>query len=304
MYAVIVNPIAGNGKALAIYEQIKGNPHLKQNTRFYISEYKGHITKMIKEMEDMKQAPRLLFVIGGDGTMHEVANALENKNIKIVYIPGGSGNDFSRGININTDTDQIVEDAIRNEKEAMYSLSSYETDRNGQQYFINCFGVGFDAVVTKSAGTLRIRKLLHKLRLNSLVYVFALLRELFSYQAIKVRAIIDGEEKHFQKVLFLSVNNQPYMGGGMKINPDAINNKDEFSIIVVDSIPKWKVLFLFGTVFFGKHINFKNVQIFKAKEVIIEGEDYLPFQVDGEYSELKHAIVKKSPSSLWIKGIK
>src|SRR5699024_11743372 len=121
---------------------------------------------------------------------------------------------------------------------------------------------------------------------------------------INIRFIIDDYIKQYKKVMFVSINNQPYMGGGIKINPDAINNKDEFSIIVVDSIPKWKVLFLFGTVFFGKHINFKNVQIFKAKEVIIEGEDYLPFQVDGEYSELKHAIVKKSPSSLWIKGIK
>lgn len=304
MYAVIVNPIAGNGKALAIYEQVKGNPHLQKNTRFYISEYKGHITNILKEMQEIKQAPRLLFVIGGDGTMHEVANALENKNIKIVYIPGGSGNDFSRGANINTDTDQVIEQAITKEKEAQYSLSSYEIDSKGKQYFINCFGVGFDAVVTKSASGLRVRKLLYKLRLNSLVYVFALLRELFFYQPIKVTAIIDGHEKTFHKVLLLSVNNQPYMGGGMKINPDAINNREEFSIIVVDSIPKWKVLFLFGTVFFGKHVHFKNVQLFKASEIIIKGEHHLPFQVDGEYSELKQAIVKKSPSSLCIKGIK
>lgn len=304
MYAVIVNPIAGNGKALEIFEQVKNNPHLQKNTRFYISEYKGHITKIVKEITQMTQPFELLFIIGGDGTIHEVANALSNKNIQIAFIPGGTGNDFSRGVNINTDIEKLIEYAITKQKEAKYSLSSYETDTNTKQYFINCFGVGFDAIVTKSASTLRLRNMLHKIRLNSLVYVFALLRELFFYKPIKVTAVIDGEEEIFHKVLFLSVNNQPYMGGGMKINPNALNNRGDFSLIVIDSIPKWKVLFLFITVFFGKHIHFKNVQLYKASEVIIKSEYYLPFQVDGEYGELKHAIVKKSSSSLRIKGIK
>lgn len=304
MYVVIVNPIAGNGKANKIYKQVRESSYLQNKATFYISEYKGHIKEIITDLESNKSDISLLIVIGGDGTVHEVINSLSNKETRIAYIPGGSGNDFARGINNRKQPDDIIKHAIEHQKEAQYWLCSYETDLKKQSKLINCIGFGFDAVVTNRATELSFRALLSKIHLDSLVYLFAALRELFSYKPLQIILTIDGVKKTFSRVLFLTVNNQPYMGGGMKINPKANNNDSHFSVVVVDSIPKWKIFLLFGTVFFGGHVLFKGVHIYQAKKVTVSGRMRLPYQVDGEYGETKHATINKLYKPIYLKGTK
>lgn len=305
MYIVIVNPTAGNGKAKKIFDHIRHSTYLKNDTIFYTTQYSGHVAKIVEEIEQYKKDGLqidLLFIIGGDGTINEVINALPHYDIPITYIPGGTGNDFARGINCDKHPDKIIEQAIKNRREITYWLGHYETSESDKKKFVNCLGFGFDAVVAKSASTLSIRNVLSILHLDSLIYLFALLRELITYNPLQITVCIDGEKRQFSNVLFLTVSNQPYMGGGMKINPDAQNNKDIFSVIVVDSIPKWKVFLLFGTVFFGKHVLFKEVHTFQASEITISSKSKLPCQVDGEYTELHVTTVKKFGSPLKIKG--
>lgn len=50
-------------------------------------------------MQDHKL--KRLFVIGGDGTMHEVINGLKGTDqIELTFVPAGSYNDFSKGLGI------------------------------------------------------------------------------------------------------------------------------------------------------------------------------------------------------------
>lgn len=306
MYIFIVNPIAGNGKAKKIYHSIRHLPVLRERTIFYVTEYKGHIEEMMREIEEKNSKGteiELLFIIGGDGTVHEVINSLTQK-IPISYIPGGSGNDFSRGINNYKQPQQIIKRAISERKEAKYWLGTYKTDGGSLTKFVNSIGFGFDAAVVKRAKTLPIRKLLSMLRLNQLVYLFALLSELIHYKPLKMSIRYDDGEKEFSRVLFATVSNQPYMGGGMKVNPHATNNEHYFSILVVDSIPKWKVFLFFGTVFFGKHTMFKEVHTFQSSQVTITAQNKIPYQVDGEDGEIVNTIVKKHPKPMIVKGTK
>lgn len=304
LYAVIVNPVAGNGKGKKVYEKIRKSTYLQHKTVYYITQYKGHVEEIVTNIEKDHPNIKVLFIVGGDGTVNEVINALSNKRIRIAYIPGGSGNDFSRGFKSLKKPDDIIRSALTEQKETTYWLCSYKTEETNVRKFINCIGFGFDAVVSHSASSLSFRNLLSKLRLDSLIYLFALLRELFFYKPLQITLTIDGEKRTFNRVLFLTINNQPYMGGGMKINPQAKNNDAKFSIIVVDSIPKWKVFLLFGTVFFGKHTLFKEVSILHAQEVMITATGQLPFQVDGEYGETKWATIKKENKPIRLTGIK
>lgn len=307
MYIVIVNPIAGNGKAKKIYESIRHLSLLQNNTKFYLTEYKGHVEEIIQQIELEKVQGLqidLLFVIGGDGTIHEVVNALNDQEIRICYIPGGSGNDFSRGIGNYKHPKEIIERAISESTEQTYWLGTYENENGSPNKFLNCIGFGFDAAVVKRASKLSLRKLLSVLQLNQLVYLFALLRELISYKPREITIRYDNHERTFSRVLFATINNQPYMGGGMKINPDATNNSRTFSILVVDHISKWKVFLLFGTVFIGKHVVFKEVHTFKAEEVSISARETIPYQVDGEYGELTTTTIKKYKYPIMIKGTK
>lgn len=40
-----------------------------------------------------------------------------------------------------------------------------------------------------------------------------------------------------------------------------------FPVLLIHSISKWKVLGLFMTVFSGKHVNFKEVELFEANRI-------------------------------------
>lgn len=303
MNIVIVNPVAGNGKSKKIFEKVKYSSYFREETHFYISEYEGHIQEIIRDLEATTKIT-LLFIIGGDGTVNKVVDALSDKSIPIAYIPGGSGNDFARGFSSLKEPEEIIRRAIEKKKKAKYWLASYELEENPLRTFINCLGFGFDAVVTNSARNLSFRDVLSKFKLDSLIYLFALIRELFAYKPLEMTVTFDGVERTFHNVLFLTVNNQPYMGGGMKINPSAENNAKELSIIVIDSVPKWKIFLLFGTVFIGVHTLFKDVQIYKAKEVTVRANRLLPYQVDGEYGETSSAKIRKVKEPIYLKGTK
>lgn len=113
---------------------------------------------------------------------------------------------------------------------------------------------------------------------------------------------IDGKSRTFENCFLLTVNNQPFLGGGMKINPFAKNNRHHLSLLVVDHISKWKVLFLFMTVFFGKHIHFKEVNVFHGQNILIELNAQALFQIDGEIVNIKTCTMKKQPFPLTVKG--
>src|SRR5699024_12050764 len=124
---------------------------------------------------------------------------------------------------------------------------------------VNCFGIGFDAQVSKRANQFYFKKWLHRLHLSSLLYLLSLLYELVRYKPIELTMEVDGEPIHFERVFLLTINNHPYFVGGMKINPLAHNNGQTLSIFVIASISKWKMLALLGTVFTSKYLQFNGV---------------------------------------------
>lgn len=306
MYIMIINPQAGQGKGKVIYEYVRSSPIFNnEKIDYYISRYKGHIAKIVHAIEHSIAKGlhiKALIVVGGDGTVHEVINAITNPTIKLAHIPTGSGNDFSRGINLPRNLNKLLQTIAQSDHEKKYWPSTYSFGHYPCKKFVNCIGFGFDAKVAKRANQLKQSFFIRKFRLHKFVYVFALLRELFNYKPKEIVLKINGVEKSFKNLLFLVVNNHPYFGGGMKINPMAKNNDKTLSLLVVDSIPKWKILLFFVTVFFGFHTSFKEVKTYTSTSVEISSQILLPTQIDGEYSETHRAKIAKSAHYILIKG--
>jgi len=299
MYVFIVNPIAGNGKAKKIYRRLMKHELYKQlNPVCHFTKYKGHAAELAAQACHAK----VIVVIGGDGTMHEVVNGLEGRQISIAFIPGGSGNDFARGFDSFKDPFEVLFSLLDEKQEKEYWAGNFQTEDGAKRQFLNCIGVGFDAVVTASANRSRLKEAFGSIRLGSIVYIFALLRELFFYRPINLAIETEEGRKTFSRCFLATINNHPYFGGGMKINPLASNQPNYFSVLAIDSISKWKVLALFLTVFSGKHLNYKEVHTFKAKRLTIHADGPIPFQADGEAGEALHFSISKEPSSIKIKG--
>ena len=68
----------------------------------------------------------------------------------------------------------------------------------------------------------------------------------------------------------------------MNIAPQAKVFDGQFDICVVRKMPKLKLLFLFPTIFKGKHIKYNEVKIYRGKSVqVFSGED-MHVNADGD----------------------
>lgn len=285
MHIIIVNPISGNGRAGRIYRKLmKESPYKDMKTVTYHSRNPGHAEQLTRELLEEYSPGDIssIIVIGGDGTIHEVLNGLEDKAVPITLIPGGSGNDFARGNNISRNPRRAMKNIYLNREKTPYWLGKYKIGKKPVRKFVNCIGFGFDAVVAAGANQSKLKKFFNTFRLGTLNYVFSVIKQIFTYKPIHLNVELDGVKMEFKNCFLATINNQPYLGGGMKINPYAKNTDKELSLLVIDSIAKWKVLILFLTIFFGAHTRFKEVQIFKAREIKLSSVDSMPFQVDGE----------------------
>lgn len=304
MYIFIVNPVSGNGRGKKVYEKLKKlKVYRNLNKEEYFTMYKGHAKKIAQNIIDKNLKIKSIIVIGGDGTLNEVVNGLMDLSepIPIAFIPAGSGNDFRRGAKLPSNPAHILKNVIDKDNSSPYWYGTSHFEENSLA-FLNCIGVGFDAIVANRANRSILKRLFNKIGLGKLVYVYALIFELIFYRPISINVHIDGKVKSFQRCFLLTVSNQPYFGGGMKINPSAQNNCNDFSLLVVDNISKLKVLFLFITVFFGKHTSFKEVNIYRGKNITIEPSKQMLFQMDGEIKSLKTCTIKKQPLPLRVKG--
>ena len=111
-------------------------------------------------MQDHKL--KRLFVIGGDGTMHEVINGLKGTDqIELTFVPAGSYNDFSKGLGIKKSALlQEIKSLHRPLTRKFLRETSTFHDKAQSLYFINHLSVGFDASVLKAAANFPFSRVL------------------------------------------------------------------------------------------------------------------------------------------------
>jgi diacylglycerol kinase (ATP) len=285
----IVNPKAGNGKAKLIWSSVeKQLREQKINYESFFTERTGHgklIAKQIVESNDKKKVT--IIVVGGDGTINEVVNGIGNfsSRARIGVIPGGSGNDFTRGYGIPRNPDMALPFLLSevNNVSPTFDLGKIDLEGGREHFFINSTGAGFDALISYEANQSKWKGLLNRFSLGELVYVIILLKHLFSYKCTTIELWIDGKKHTFPDTWFVTVSNQPFYGGGMKISPHATANDGKLNITIVHRLSRLKLLVVFLSVFWGKHLKFKEVNTFLAQKISIHSTEPIYVHSDGEH---------------------
>lgn len=302
MYLFIVNPIAGGGRSMRILTEIQSsNIYDAIESTCCITQFKGHAEKIVKEQLE-KTKVQGIFVIGGDGTFHEVVNGLNQASIPLAFIPGGSGNDFARGCSIDRKPVEIVMDMLNNQDKLNYFLGNYQVDNNESKKFVNNIGFGFDAQIAEKVNKSKYKQILNKLYLGKISYVIALLQVLIQFKPMNIMLEIDGRKREVSDCLMVTIANHPYYGGGMKIIPTAKIQASVFPILLIRSVSKWKLLAVFITVFTGRHMKYKEVELIEATNLIIKSNHKLKFQVDGETDSCYTCKLSKQSESVKIIG--
>ncbi|MBT2662208.1 diacylglycerol kinase family protein [Bacillus sp. ISL-45] len=283
----IVNPNAKNGSCREIWRNIEIEledldiPYLA-----FFTEYPGHAQELAESLARKTDGtPAVIAAVGGDGTLHEVVNgAASYSNITVGFIPGGSGNDFSRGFEIPKKSVHAFNLIVDKSNGHTLEIDIGKIQHNELQetYFMNNMGVGFDAAVAKDSNDSRMKGLLNRFSLGRLVYVYILVKKLLTFRTIPVEVTVDGKVYKYSKAWFVTVSNQPYYGGGMKIAPAALPDDGILDVTVVHQISRLKLLMVFISVFWGKHTKFREVEQFTGKSITIESTAKVLAHADGE----------------------
>ncbi|MFB6467622.1 diacylglycerol/lipid kinase family protein [Cytobacillus sp. Hz8] len=282
----IINPQAGNGKGQKVWQMVEKELQAKNiSYTAQLSQYRGHVKEIAASLFKGRTETLNIVVIGGDGTLNEAINSISNEErVRLGFIPGGSGNDFSRGFGIPKNPLKALETIIDSlpAKGRQVDVGFIVNENEEKIFFINNMGVGFDALICKEAEVSRVKKWLNRVSLGNFVYAIILLRSLFTFQCTKVQITIDGIVHEFHSTWFVTIANQPYYGGGMKISPDANASDGLLNITIVHDLSKLKLLLVSISVFWGGHVRFKEVHSFVGREISIQTASPLLIHVDGE----------------------
>ena len=110
------------------------------------------------------------------------------------YIPLGSSNDFSRGMEQKgADPAQTLHNILRKKHEVWLDYGVVKAPGTKEQRFIVSSGIGFDAYVTDDALHSPIKNVLNAFHLGKLTYAVISLKQLFRIRLQKASITVDGK---------------------------------------------------------------------------------------------------------------
>ncbi len=285
----IVNKISGKKRGLktvSIIEDIMQKHHY--DYEIHITQYPTHAKKIAANYK--KEADVTIYAVGGDGTILEVVNGIE-EGIPLGIIPCGSGNDFYRLLGSdNSDLEKIIEDTIDAKTVWIdYGISD-------RMKFINGTSLGIDALVNYDASSMIRKTVFDK---NS-AYALSIIKKVIIPKASRLKIDIDGQ--HFEDdFLIVAIMNGRYYGNGALPAPESILNDGYFDIVMVKKYNPFLVYALLGKYLKGKHLNDKHFIHLKGQEINIEASKEVAIQSDGENYKSKHLHISLKHNKLLLK---
>jgi diacylglycerol kinase (ATP) len=277
---VILNPIAGGGAGRRMRRSVERELG-RRRVEFEIRETEG--TGHAVELADAasRSGVDTVVAVGGDGTVHEVANGLLTAPphcAALAAVSVGTGNDFVK-----------VVDGLRPHSRAFDTIAAgasrmvdagHVTWGGRSEYFVNAMGTGVDVDVARQIA--RSRRLP-----GGLVYLSAVPRALVQFRATPLRAWVDGAEVFDARTMMLAVGNGRSVGGMFRLFPDASPTDGLLDVCIIDEVRGIAILRPLAALLRGTHARMPVVHTHRGRVIELELPAGTPlhFQLDGELRE-------------------
>ena len=206
-----------------------------------------------------------LVVVGGDGAVHLGVNVVAGTHLPLGIVPAGTGNDIARALRVPADVDRAVADIVAALASRPRRLDAVRVGRPGApayEWFLAVLSCGIDAAVNLTANTYRWPS-------GHLKYVRALLGELPRFRPYGYRVRLDDELWESAGSL-VAVANTAWIGGGLKIAPDADPQDGLLDVVVAGPFTRSGIVAIFPRLYTGGHVRHPKVTVFRSRSVTIE----------------------------------
>jgi diacylglycerol kinase family enzyme len=239
----------------------------------------------------------VILLFGGDGTVHRHLEQLVRLGLPVLVVPAGSGNDFAYSLGLRRWRDSLMawekfcggSANVRNIDLGMIFApepAGAAPAPHGSRYFCCVAGVGIDGEVAR-----RANRLPRWLRGHG-GYLLSLVPAIFTFSAGPITVLTAAQDssegvtwatRSAQPALLAAFANAPFYGGGMNIAPRAKMDDGLLDICIVGSVPSFRLLRLFPSVYSGRHLEIREVEYFQATRVRVETAHPMDVYADGEY---------------------
>ncbi|MDQ7842882.1 MAG: diacylglycerol kinase family lipid kinase [Armatimonadota bacterium] len=285
---VILNPAAGRGRAVRAWRTV-GSALRDAGLSFdEVVEDRPQLAIPLAE-EASRRGYEVIVAVGGDGTVHEVINGILRARVPsppaVAIIPGGTGNDFARGVGVPKDPLAAGRVLLNGRRRRV------DVGQVNDRYFAGIAGVGFDAEVAAKVNSWP------KWIGGTAVYIAAILTMLVTYRCAPTRLRIDGAEQRLRLFLVAAANTAWY-AGGMYMAPHARPDDGRLEVITARDLGRMETLGLLPRVFSGAHLRHRKVTHLSAREVVVESEVPLAIHADGETVGRVPAVFRAVPQAI------
>jgi YegS/Rv2252/BmrU family lipid kinase len=266
MIEVIYNPVAGPATTGRI-ERIRACLAAK-GFEFRILRTKGLGDAVLMAREAAASGAEAVVAVGGDGTIHEVANGLAGTETPLLIVPGGTGNVFARELDLPDSAGGCL--SLLTEGRTIAVPLGMANDR----YFVLLGSAGFDAEV--------LERMNHRQKnfLGIAAYVLAGIFHFFRRQPPLWLDFPDRERIEAQAAII--VRGKKY-GGNITIAPEGNIEGKTFQAVLLLRKGKLSMAKFALDLLLGRHTRSRHVMIREATSVMIRSSIPSAAQVDGEY---------------------
>jgi YegS/Rv2252/BmrU family lipid kinase len=268
---LILNPAAGRGAAARATDPvIRAFRRQGWTVDLVRTERPGHAVDLARQAA-ARGVPRVV-AIGGDGTVHEVANGLiaAGSDAALGVVPIGSGNDFAKLV--GTYRHRLERAAVR---VAAARPRRFDAGCALGEYFVNSLGFGFGPAVVAT------RNAMPGLT-GFLSYFVPIVRTFFRFRPplFDVRSAEHAERRN---MMLIEVCNGTSAGGSYRFAPDADPCDGRLDVCLVRRVSLARFLAALPRVMRGTHGTMREVALFQTTRVLIRSPDApLVLHTDGE----------------------
>ncbi len=264
---VILNPAADRGRAGKRQDELRrvlGSAGLAPE--IVLTERPGHAAELARDA--VRAGAKVVAGAGGDGTIHEVGQALVGTGAVLGVLPMGSGNDYIRALGIPKDLAGAAAVLARGE------VRMVDVADVAGQFALNSFGMGVEGQIAADYRRMRFLK-------GEIGYLYATVLEVLRFRAF--RAEVQGDGWEFSGCLLsVSVMNGPCAGGGYHLAPQARIDDGVVDVGLIGNYPRLVRFVVLPKTRDGTYLNLARVHARKAGRVTIRSDRPLPVHMDGE----------------------
>lgn len=290
---LVVNPTSGGGRGRRRWLRLRAAVPEIEAAPLIMADSAEQASDALRQRLEAGGIERVI-AVGGDGTAHQVANALlataNPSPVALGLVPVGTGSDLARHLGLPRQPIAALRHALGAAVRAFDVIALSASDGR-RRHCINIASGGLSGAVVRAMG--------HNPRRGQLSYLGATLAALWAFRPGACRVWVDDQEIFDGPLFLVAVANGEYFGKGMRVAPRAESGDGRLEIIVIPPVSRWKLPWRLPQFLFGAHLRWPGVLHRQGSRVRLEpASGFEPFELDGERFEVASLSLEVQPGVL------